>query len=234
MNSESRYSFQFKQATVELLMKSERTQKEIAADRGIAAKTAQRWMRDREKWGPNWISKRHDQQRQLAAKNKRSPSSSGAAGWLGSLEPPTTRATRRLRTPRRMIAWRACSAPSRGSTRATEPGVMLPSGLHGRSLFKAAGEVSDEAAQPRQLTPAQLRSDDDPGSPKTLYFRQRDCSPKAAWIKDDSIVELFDNRAGARGIWLRYRVPYRAPLPQDVLKLALNAAGIGPMGISDG
>ena len=70
MNSGSRYSFQFKQATVELLLKSERTQKDIAADRGIAAKTAQRWMRDREKWGPNWISKRHDQQRQLAAKNK--------------------------------------------------------------------------------------------------------------------------------------------------------------------
>jgi transposase-like protein len=70
MSQGDRYSDQFKQATVELILKSRRTQKEIAADRGIAAKTARRWMREREKYGPRWIAKRRDQQKQLTAKNK--------------------------------------------------------------------------------------------------------------------------------------------------------------------
>jgi transposase-like protein len=70
MSQGTRYSDQFKQATVEQLLKSRRTQKEIAADRGIATKTARRWMREREKYGPRWIAKRRDQQKQLAAKNK--------------------------------------------------------------------------------------------------------------------------------------------------------------------
>jgi transposase len=55
---------------VELLLKSGRMQKEIAADRGIAAKTARRWLREREKYGPRWIAKRHDQRKLLTAKNK--------------------------------------------------------------------------------------------------------------------------------------------------------------------
>ena len=70
MSQGDRYSHQYKQATVELLLKSGRTQKEIAADRGIAARTARRWLREREQYGPNWIAKRHDQQKQLAVKNK--------------------------------------------------------------------------------------------------------------------------------------------------------------------
>ena len=70
MSQGDRYSDEFKQATVELLLKSRRTQKEIAADRGIAAKTARRWLREREKYGPWWIAKRRNQQKQLAAKNK--------------------------------------------------------------------------------------------------------------------------------------------------------------------
>ena len=70
MSQGNRYSDQFKQATVELLLKSSRMQKEIAADRGIAAKTARRWLREREKYGPRWIAKRHDVQKQLTAKNK--------------------------------------------------------------------------------------------------------------------------------------------------------------------
>ena len=70
MSQGDRYSDQFKQATVELILKSGRTQIEISADRGIATKTARRWMREREKYGPRWIAKRRDQQKQLAAKNK--------------------------------------------------------------------------------------------------------------------------------------------------------------------
>lgn len=70
MSQGDRYSDQFKQATVELLLKSNRTQKEIAEDRGIAARTARRWLRERERYGPRWIAKRRDQQKQLAAKNK--------------------------------------------------------------------------------------------------------------------------------------------------------------------
>ena len=70
MSQGDRYSDQFKQATVELLLRSQRTQKEIAADRGIAARTARRWLREREKYGPRWVAKRRDQQKQLAAKNK--------------------------------------------------------------------------------------------------------------------------------------------------------------------
>ena len=70
MSQGDRYSDEFKRATVDLLLKSRRTQKEIAADKGIAAKTARRWLREREKYGPHWIAKRRDQQKQLAAKNK--------------------------------------------------------------------------------------------------------------------------------------------------------------------
>ena len=70
MNQGHRYSDQFKHATVELVVKSQRSQKEIAADRGVTTRTVRRWLREREKYGPHWIAKRRDLQKQLAAKNK--------------------------------------------------------------------------------------------------------------------------------------------------------------------
>jgi transposase-like protein len=52
----------FKGAAVELVLASARTQKEIAADIGVTARTLRRWQRERERLGPDWISKRRDDQ----------------------------------------------------------------------------------------------------------------------------------------------------------------------------
>ncbi len=65
-----RYADELKGATVELLLNSRRTQKEIAADIGVTTRTVRRWLRERERYGPSWIAKKHDQQKQLATKNK--------------------------------------------------------------------------------------------------------------------------------------------------------------------
>lgn len=50
----------FKGAAVELVLASARTQKEIAEDIGVTARTLRRWQRDRERLGPDWIRKRAD------------------------------------------------------------------------------------------------------------------------------------------------------------------------------
>jgi transposase-like protein len=45
---------------VELVLASARTQREIAADIGVTTRTLRRWQRERERLGPNWITKRRD------------------------------------------------------------------------------------------------------------------------------------------------------------------------------
>jgi transposase-like protein len=65
-----RYSDELKGATVELLLNSRRKQIEIAADIGVTTRTVRRWLRERERYGPSWIVKKRDQEKQLTAKNK--------------------------------------------------------------------------------------------------------------------------------------------------------------------
>jgi transposase-like protein len=56
---------EFKRATVELVLASQRTQKEIAGDIGVTPRTLRRWQRDRERLGPDWVRKRRDDQLQV-------------------------------------------------------------------------------------------------------------------------------------------------------------------------
>ena len=70
MSQGTRYADKFKSEAVELVLNSRRSQKEVAADIGVTTRTLRRWTRERERYGPKWIAKRRDLQKQLAAKNR--------------------------------------------------------------------------------------------------------------------------------------------------------------------